>query len=61
MTAKFQAQAELVKKDPGVSNWLKTAVTQLLERDPVDAINDAELLHHLMSLRMHDLESKHLG
>lgn len=40
--------------DPCVSNWLKTAVKSLVERDPVDAIKDAELLHHLMNLRLNE-------
>ena len=61
MTVKFVEQAERVKKDPSVSNWLKTAVTQLLDRDPVDAINDAELLLHLMDLRMKEQLERRYG
>jgi hypothetical protein len=29
---------------PGTSHWLKNALTSALDRDPVDAVNDAELL-----------------
>lgn len=29
---------------PGTSYWLKNALTSALDRDPVDAVNDAELL-----------------
>lgn len=29
---------------PGTSHWLKNALTTALDRDPVDAVNDAELL-----------------
>ena len=30
--------------NPSVSFWLKDALTTALNRDPVDALNDAELL-----------------
>ncbi len=33
-----------ILKGPGTSNWLKTALSLALSRDPVDAVNDAELL-----------------
>lgn len=29
---------------PGTSSWMKLALSTALERDPVDAVNDAELL-----------------
>lgn len=29
---------------PGTSNWMKVALSTALNRDPVDAVNDAELL-----------------
>lgn len=29
---------------PGTSSWMKLALTTALNRDPVDAVNDAELL-----------------
>jgi hypothetical protein len=31
-------------KDPSVSFWLKAAIQRNLERDPIDALADAELL-----------------
>ncbi len=30
--------------DPSASDWLKNALRAALERDPVDAVNDAEML-----------------
>ena len=30
--------------DPGASDWLKSALKSAVERDPVDALNDALLL-----------------
>lgn len=34
--------------DPGVSHWLKAQIVALNQRDPVQAVNDAELLAELM-------------
>ncbi|QXW20194.1 hypothetical protein KXJ72_17995 (plasmid) [Comamonas aquatica] len=39
---------EELLRDPAVSNWLKKAITECLERDPVDAANDAELLAQVL-------------
>lgn len=33
---------------PDVSYWLKNALTSALRRDPVDAVNDAELLTEVL-------------
>lgn len=30
--------------DPGATHWLKNAIRELERRDPIDAMNDAELL-----------------
>lgn len=37
-----------IQADPGASHWLKAALTALLNRDPVDALNDVELLHRVI-------------
>jgi len=37
--------------DPAVSFWLKRAIRELSDRDPFDAVGDAELLHGLMRVR----------
>ena len=33
-----------ILKDPATSYWLRDALTALLERDPVDALHDIEIL-----------------
>ena len=39
---------EGVFKDPATSYWLKNAIKTSLDRDIVDAINDAKHLHSLL-------------
>jgi hypothetical protein len=36
---------------PGTSTWMKVALTTALNRDPVDAVNDAELLAMVLGHR----------
>ena len=38
--------------DPGISYWLKRAVREMAERDPVDAWKDASFLAELMNARL---------
>lgn len=38
--------------DPSVSDWLKSALRDALHRDPVDAVNDAELLAAVLDERL---------
>jgi len=43
--------------DPAASNWLKSALRESLERDPVDALNDALALAGILEDRLrHALE-----
>lgn len=42
---------ELLLADPLASMWLKTALTGALDRDPVDAANDAEALSQALANR----------
>ncbi len=37
--------------DPGLSNWFKRALLSALDRDPVDAANDAGLLSIVLDRR----------
>jgi hypothetical protein len=37
--------------DPGLSDWFKQALSSSLERDPVDAANDADLLSAVLDRR----------
>jgi hypothetical protein len=41
-----------VMTDPTISAWLKEILLSALERDPVDALNDAHLLLTLLNLRL---------
>lgn len=43
--------AESLVADPGTSFWLKSALAKALDRDPVDAANDAEILRAVLSAR----------
>jgi hypothetical protein len=42
---------EEVLHDPAASSWLRTGLHSALDRDPVDAANDAELLARLLDAR----------
>lgn len=41
-----------ILKGPGTSNWMKVALSTALNRDPVDAVNDAELLALVLNKRL---------
>lgn len=38
-------------RDPATSDWLRDALRTAMERDPVDAANDAEVLARLLDER----------
>lgn len=44
-------ETEKILKDPAASHWLKQALSSALLRDPVDAINDAEVLARVLDER----------
>jgi hypothetical protein len=48
--AKFEAEEILV--DPAASSWLKDALRSALERDAVDALNDALALAGTLEARL---------
>jgi len=43
---------DTILKDPSASNWLKRAIAENLQRDPVDALNDIEALKAVFEERM---------
>ncbi len=45
--------------DPAITYWFKDALRDLLERDPVDAANDAELLAQVMRERCNACLGEH--
>lgn len=46
--------ADDVLADPAASTWLKNALSTALQRDPVNAANDAALLCFLLDKRADD-------
>ena len=46
---------EEVMHDASASDWLKTALRAALERDPVDALNDALALAAVLEDRLRDV------
>jgi hypothetical protein len=49
----FRAQPDIdqVLSDPSASDWIKRALRSAIERDPVDASNDAEVLARVLGNR----------
>lgn len=55
MKASHSSTTDLIPaicNDPSASCWLKDALNALLKRDPVDAVNDAEVLAEVMRSRL---------
>jgi hypothetical protein len=46
---------EDILRDPAASLWLTAALRTALERDPVDAANDAEVLFRVLDARLRTL------
>ena len=44
-----------ILKGPGLSTWLKVALSTALSRDPVDAANDAALLAMVLEKRSREI------
>ncbi len=49
---------EQILADPAASFWLKEALKKALSRDPVDALNDAEILTAVLQARLNQLMAK---
>jgi hypothetical protein len=43
---------ESILSDPSASSWLKSALLSALNRDPVDALNDAEILREALQAKL---------
>ncbi|MGB8421380.1 hypothetical protein HHL24_35395 [Paraburkholderia sp. RP-4-7] len=59
MKTSHVSSVELAAKicsDPSASYWLKEAIKALLKRDPVDAVNDSEVLAEIMRARLSEIE-----
>ncbi len=44
-----------VLADPATSAWIKAALSEALQRDPVDALNDALALAALLDARLREI------
>lgn len=53
-----QFEIEQVLADPAASFWLKACLRSALDRDPVDAANDADLLAQLLDRRCQEILSR---
>lgn len=52
--------AEEVLDDPAASNWLKAVLQSALQRDAVDALNDAEVLVEILRMNIHKVVAQNL-
>ena len=52
--AESMPDIQAILEDPAASDWLKVALTEALERDPVDALNDALLLAQALDDRLRE-------
>ena len=52
--------AEQVLADPAASNWLKAVLQSALERDPVDAVKDVEILAEILRMNIHKIVAQDL-
>jgi len=54
MTVVATPAADQVFRDESASEWLKSALQGALDRDPVDALNDALLLASVLEERLRE-------
>jgi hypothetical protein len=52
MSREFDSAVNEILCDPAASSWLKTAMRESLERDPVDALNDVQALARIFEIRL---------
>jgi hypothetical protein len=50
-----------VTEDPAASGWLKNALVEAINRDPVDVAGDAEVLYRILKLRAAAVQKVHLS
>lgn len=56
----LEAQIRGLVDDPATSGWLRSALVNLLQRDPVDACKDIRLLDEVATVRMQLIEQNAL-
>lgn len=57
----FTLEQQKILNDPTASFWLKKAVQQMADRDPVDALHDAEELVILLRARWNEIKGASLA
>jgi hypothetical protein len=55
ITAAYGPAAAEVLNDTAASKWLKAALQDALQRDPVDALNDALLLAAILEVHLREV------
>lgn len=57
----IEEQISFVLNHPGMSAWLKSALSAALHRDPISVLNDLEILNLLLRNRSELLIAEKLG
>lgn len=47
----FEDRIDWVLAHPGMSDWVKDALLAARDRDPIDVLNELEMLRHLLAPR----------
>jgi hypothetical protein len=50
-----RSEINQILQDPSVSHWVKATLNSALDRDCVDAANDAALVGHLLAKRANEI------
>jgi len=56
-----ERRIEWVLTHPGMSGWLKDALRTALDRDPIDILNELEMLRVLLTPRTDAMVRRRLG
>ncbi len=59
--AELEVQIRCLVDNPATSGWLRLALVNLLQRDPVDACKDIRLLDEVATVRMQLIEQNALN
>ena len=51
-STKVRPMEQVILNDPSASRWLKAQIRNLDLRDPVDALNDIEVLTQVLALKI---------
>ena len=56
----YREDFRMIRNHPAISYWLKDALAALDQRDPVDALQDAEILLALAEKRLFEIHNSNL-